>query len=407
MRFSFNHPAIVTGTWENGHVRRELVRVAADFEIAEYTSDEAPLTFEVYDHYQNETSLRVRTIGGRHYRRWTWDEPSCAFGSDAQLLRSLYNGKEFDFSAIEELVDAEIRRLTTTPLFAGIENTQRKPFKRELEDGLNTLAVSCMKAPMLKNWQWLGPDTQGEVAEWRDRVAATLANVVMVNDIPHVRTFEPCYQVSHAASWGRSSQPIRVSADKASFYAQEPDRTLVDPRTGLESLGKGALMIGTHNFAATDFHDMRRFCVESGWGADSNPRHDIVVHDPSAIGIDYLEMETVRHARMLHDRAQGILRNAAERDGVKVWYGETLDTQSLLAQLEAVRGSLVVWQSERNGTDDLASPFEDLLEHVLHLEDARPTQSSFGLSEQMASFKVREDMSPVVVAPIPGATPCA
>lgn len=406
MRFAFNHPAVVTGTWENGNVRRELVRVAAEFEIAEYSSADAPLTFEVWDQSNKETSQKIRTVGGRHYARWKWDNSAYAFGTDSALLRSFYHGRHLDFSGIEQIVSMEVQRVKSIDAYRSIENTYRKPLKREEEAGLSTLAVSCMKAPMLKNWQWLGPDTESQVADWRDRTSAMLANIALVDGIPHVRTFEPCYQVSHAPL-GSSKRGVIVSVANAGIYAKEVDRTHVDPRTGFELLGKNALMIGIHNFGPMEFQDLRRFCEESGWGSDGHPRYDIVTHDPNAAGLDYLELETVRHARMLHEAAGNMMQLVAKRDGVDVFCGQQVDTHIMLAQMEALRVAIVAWQFERNGTDKLAAPFEDLLEHVLHWEDARPTKASFDLSDQMESFKVREDMAPVIFAPVAGATPCA
>jgi hypothetical protein len=405
MRFTFNHPAVVTGIWENGNVRRELIRVAADFEIAEYTDAEAPLTFDVQDRWRDQ-GVRLRTVGGRHYKRWQWDEPYAAFGPEAQLIQSLYHGKELDFSGIEEMLDAELRRVKAIDAYRGIENTERKPLKREVHTGLSPLAVSGMKAPILKNWQWLGPDTEPEVAAWRDRISAMLANIALVDGVPHVRTFEPCYQVSHTPRAG-SGRGVIVSVENSRFYAKEVDRTRVDPRSGLEILGKNALMIGTHNFGPTEFQDLRRFCVESGWGSDDNPRYDIITHDPDAVGLNYLEMETVRHARILHDHAGRMLQNAVKRDDVDVYRGQQVDMRMVLAQLEALRVAIITWQSERNGTHRLAAPFEDLLAHVLHLEDSQFTKPSFDISDQMKSFNVREDMAPVIVAPVAGATPCA
>lgn len=58
---SLEHPAVVTGKWENGHIRRELVRVSDDFEIAEYSSEEAPRTFTVRD-LRTELCKTVRTV---------------------------------------------------------------------------------------------------------------------------------------------------------------------------------------------------------------------------------------------------------------------------------------------------------------------------------------------------------
>jgi hypothetical protein len=152
---------------------------------------------------------------------------------------------------------------------------------------------------------------------------------------------------------------------------------------------------------------LRRFCEESGWGSDERPRYDIITHDPNAVGLDYLEMETVRHARILHDSAGRMMLRVVKRDDVNVFVGQEVDTRIMLAQMEALRVAIVAWQAERNGTDNLAAPFEDLLEHVLHWEDLELTKSAFDLGDQMESFKVREDMAPVIVAPVAGATPCA
>jgi hypothetical protein len=404
MRLAFNHPAVVTGAWENGNVRRELVRVAAEFEIAEYSDAEAPVTFDVNDLWQDQ-GAKIRTVGGRHYKRWRWDVPSAAFGAESQLFHSLYHGRQIDCSGIEQLVSMEVQRVKSIDKYRGIEHTGRKPLKREEEAGLSSLAVSCMKAPMLKNWQWLDHDTEAQVAEWRDKVSAVLANIAIVDGVPHVRAFEPCYRVSHAPL-GSSKRGVFVTVDNAGIYAREVDRIHVDPRTGFELLGKHALSIGSHSFGPTEFQDLRRFCQESGWGSDERPQYDIVTHDPDAVGVDYLEMETVRHARMLHDSARSMMQLVVKRDDVDVFMGQEVDTHRMLAQMEALRVAIVAWQAVRNGTDDLAVPFEDLLEHVLHWEDMRLTKSTFDLCDHMDSFKVREDLAPVVVSPVSGATPC-
>lgn len=403
MRFRFEHPAVVTGKWENGHVRRELVRVSADFEIAEYSSAEAPRTFTVKD---SHTGLHktFRTVDNGHYKRWAWDEPAHSFGSDSQLLRSIYNGKELDFGAIGALVSGEIKRVQKITQYREIENTSRRPLKRELEGGLDTLEVSCIKAPILKNWQWLGPDVQQEVAEWRDRISAVLANIILVDGIPHMRTFEPCHRVRHAATF--SGRVGDVEADTSSVYAAEPDRTSFDPKTGLDNFGRNALMIGTHYFAATELHEAIRFAEESGWGV-GNRRHEIEVHEESAVSFDYFEMEAVRHARMLHDRGGKMIASIRQEGGIDTYCGRPVDTETMRSRVEAMRTALVAWQSDRKGTDDLSAPFEALLEDVLNWGKAQPTKSTFDLEDQMNSFKLREDMAVIKLAPVMGATPCA
>jgi hypothetical protein len=407
MRLRLDHPAVVTGLWEDGKVRHELVRVGADFEFAEYSSAEAPLSFEVRDPHQNETVNKVRTIGGRHFQRWKHDEPSCAFGSDANLMRSLYHGKQLDFRTIESLVEAEIQRVRRMNGDRGIENTNRKPLKRELLDGLETVAVSCMKAPLLKNWQRLGADVSEEVKRWHDLIAEVLANIVLVDGAPYVRTFEPCYRVEHPTAFGgRFATGASISANNAHDYAKEPDRLVINPETGFERLGELALVLGFQNFAATDLNDAIRFCQESGWHFNGNQKHEIIVHDSTAIGIDYLEMETARHARMLHQRAEWMIKEVRKREGTDVYCGEPVDVAVMRTQIDAVRSSLLLWQTDRTRIHDLAAPFEDLLEHSLHWEDAQPTKSTFDHADQMEAFKLREDMVPIRVSPITGATLC-
>jgi hypothetical protein len=168
-----------------------------------------------------------------------------------------------------------------------------------------------------------------------------------------------------------------------------------------------ALLLGTQFFAATDYSEAVRFCHESGWGDDGELKNEILVHDEAAIGTDFLEMETVRHARILYDRAGKMIHGLRHTDGVDYYCDQPVASDTMGSQMEALRTALLTWQIERNGTEGLTAPFEDLLEQVLHWGQAQRTKTSFDLEDQINAFKVREDMSPVVVAPIPGATPCA
>lgn len=408
MRFTFEHPAVVTGTRENGNVRRELVRASADFEIAEYSTAEAPLTFTVRERSTETTKATIRTVANGHYKKWTWDEPSCCFGSDAVLMRSLYTGKNLAFKAIRDLVYAEVARVEKLGDYRGIEHTERKPLKRELKDGLDSLSVSCMKAPILKNWQWLGPDVQAEVAAWRESVTAVLARIILVDGVPYTRSFEPCYSIMHGDVLVRRHRgPGSINAATTAVYSQEPDRISCDPATGLADMKREATLLGTQFFAATDLSEAVRFSQESGWGDDGELKNEIIVHDEAAISTDFLEMETVRHSRMLHDRAGKMVHALRHSDGVDFYCDQPVDAASMRSQIEAMRTALLSWQIERDGTDGLSTPFEDLLEHVLHWGDAQRTKTSFDLEDQMNAFKVREDMSPVTVAAFMGATPCA
>lgn len=399
MRLKFEHPAVVTGTWENGNVRRELVRASADFEIAEYSSMEAPLTFTVRDRSTKETKATIRTVANCHYKRWTWDEPSCCFGSDAVLMQSLYTGKNLAFKPIRDLVYTEVARVEKLGDYRGIENTERRPLKREIKDGLDSLSVSCMKAPILKNWQWLGPDVQAEVAMWKESVEAVLARIILVDGVPYTRSFEPCYTITHADVLVRRHRGLgSISASTAAVYSQEPDRTSVDPATGLADMRREATLLGTQFFSATDLSEAERFSRESGWGDDGERKSEIIVHDEAAVSTDFLEMETVRHARMLHDRAGKMIRALRHSEGADFYCDQPVDAAGMRSQIESMRSALLSWQKERNGTDDLSAPFEGLLEHILHWGGAQRTKISFDLEDQMNAFKVREDMSPVTVA---------
>jgi hypothetical protein len=409
MRFTFNHPAVVTGTWDNGDVRRELVRVGADFEIAEYSSAEAPLSFTVRNRSSQETSSSIRTVASGHHKKWTRDEPSCGFGSDAVLMQSIYTGNHLAFKAIRDLVYDEVRRVYSAVDYRGIQNTDRKLLKREIKEGLDSLSVSCMKAPMLRNWQWLGSDVENEVASWRQNIADLFARIILVDGVPYTRCFEPCYGVFHADTIGRINQAndlIRTST--TAIYSEEPDRVSYDTQTGLNIMKREAFVLGSHFFAATDYDDAVRFIQESGGIANGEIKNEIIVHDPSAVMTDFLEMETVRHARIVHDRAQKLV-HALQRDedGVCFYNGQEVDAEIMCSQIKNMETALVTWQEDKIGIDALSAPFEELLEHVLHWSDSQWVNSSYDLEAQMDAFKLREDMSPVTVPAFAGATPGA
>nr|WP_250807451.1 hypothetical protein [Neorhizobium tomejilense] len=402
MRIRFEHPAVVTGTWENGHVRRELVRVPTEFEILEFTDDEAPLSFTVVDDASGEVMQSYRTVGGRQYKAWRWDKPDNLFYDESNLMNSVYTGAQFEFRGLADILKEEVRRVAKITQYRNIENAERKPLKREEAMGFSPQAVSCKKAPVLKGWQWLGPDTKEEVAEWHAKTAAIFSKIILVEGYPHVLSFEPCYRLTASGtSRGNRSGPASPGVASLAVYGGNLDGPVIDPATGFEGLSAQALLVGEQFFAANDRDGMKQFAEESGWGTDERPSETITVYHEGSVTADFLELETVRHARILYDRARLMVSRLRTVDSVEQYSDRPIDKADMLDGMEQLRVAILDWQARRNGTEHLAAPFENLLAEMIRWEEGRQKINSFDLLDQVKAFRVREDMTDVTFIPAP------
>lgn len=404
MRIKFDHPAVVTGTWENGHVRRELVRVPDEFEIQEFSDAEAPRSFTVVDDESGTAVQEFRTVGGRHYKLWSLDKPEATFNPGSNIMNCVYTGKQLDFPALTDILKAEIAKVRKYSQYRDIENTERPVLRREANLGFDSRAVALMKAPHLKGWRWLGADTDAEVADWRGRTAEVFGKIIMVDGRPHVLSYEPCYRLNASGTTtGNRKGPAQMTTSDVAVYGGHL-RT-IDPNTGFEKLGYLALLLGDQFFAANDRDGLTQFAEASGWGLRDEQGETIVVHDDGVVSINFLELETVRHARIIYERAGLMVGHIRKVDGVEQYSGRPIDKTVMLENRESLRQAILEWQAERNGTDCLATLFEDLLAEMIRWEDGNRKLNEFGLLDQVKAFKIREDMADVTIIPVPWSAP--
>ncbi|MCS4089206.1 hypothetical protein [Rhizobium sp. BK176] len=405
MRIRFDHPAVVSGEWHNGDVRRELVRVAADFEIKELSEREAPRSFTVD---VNGTVLsEYRMVGGRHYKKWIFDQQQDIREPASNLMKSLYTGANIDFPVLTDILKSEIRETRKLHGPAQIENTERSVLKRELQDGFDSRAIALLKAPHFKKWQWLGRDADAEIADWRERTAGVFDKIILVDGCPHLLSYEPCYRLVHAGT----SQPRRGPAELVPHDVAVYGKTLKDRQTeantGLETLGYLGLVLGAQFFAASDMEGIATFAEASGWGM----RHigqTIVIHNEAEPFGDFMELETVRHARIVLDGARVMIGQVKGQNHLQYQYhGRQVDKLAMQRKMECLRQAIVAWQDERNGIDGLVAPFEDLWTEIVQWDDGRPKRNAFELEDQVKAFRVREDLASVNVVTVPWISPLA
>ena len=406
MRITFEHPAVVTGTWENGHVRRDLVRVSDEFDIKEFTDADAPRSFTVVDSDNGTVRSEYRTVDGRQYKAWNPDRQENLFNPGSALMNAVYTGGGLDFPGITDILKAEIAKVRRESRYRNIENTERVPSKRELLQGMDARALACMKAPVLKKWKWLGLDTKAEVADWRKRTAAIFDNVILVEGQPYTLSFEPCYRLNASGTTtSNRSGKGRLMVSSLEVYSDHPAGPSIDPETGFENLGKEALLVGDQYFAANDLESLMQFAEESEWGLEDRKCDTIVVHDESAVTTDFIEMETVRHALIVHDRARLMVGHIRKIDDVEQYSGRPIDKTAMLQGMDALAQAIIDWQDTRTGSDRLSAPFDALLGEMIRWEQGNQKINSFDLLDQIKAFKVREDMADISIAPSPWRSP--
>lgn len=405
MRISFDHPAVVSGTSEDGKIRRELVRVASDFEIKELSDRDAPRSFTVD---VNGSALHeFRIFDGKHYKRWILDSPQAALAPRSNLMNSIYTGGSLDFPVLTDVLKAEIREARKLSGPGHIENTERNVLKREKDGGFDSRAVALMKATLLRKWRWLGPDTDAEVADWRRRTADVFERIILVDGIPYTHSYEPCYRLASGGSARVARGPAELVPHDMAVYGNTLKDRRTDGTTGLETLGYLALLLGDQYFAANDMEGIEEFADASGWGLKQTGQ-TIVVHDDVEPSGDFLELETARHARLVYDGARVMVSQVKGVNPSDCQYaGRKVDKLAMERKMECLRKAMVEWQDERSGTDGLAAPFEDLFAEIVQWEDGNPKRNKFDLFDQVKAFKTREDMADVTVIPVPwnGPTP--
>lgn len=372
MRMTIEHPVIVSGTFPNGAARHELVRTPAEFQFRELSEAEAPPAFT--DGIDRQS---VRVIDGKLYRAWFHVNPASeSLGENGALRKALFGGGALDFRPLGKLVRDAASLLEKADPFVQVANTARVLERRDRKIGHTGDGIICIKAPILKNWLWLSPDTQETIMKWRTITADLLDNVVVIGGRPYLRCFEPGFRVEDLGD-GQAS----IHEACTGIYAREVHRSSYFDN-GLEIMGPTALACGSHYFSATDPDGPAALAEQMGWRLRGKV-YPIDVFDADYEHTDFLGMETVRHARMLLDWAE----MAITVSRVKAPDPELPVLEDLASELQS---SILDWQVEKAGYTELAKAFHTLRESKF--SDALVIGRR---ALQLEAFVTREDAAPV------------
>jgi hypothetical protein len=359
------HPAIVSGTWDDvGSDRNELVRVATDFEFTEYTGTEAPKAFE-----DNQHDRCIRIIDGKLFRAFPKvNFLQDAFAKDGALRRTMFVGG-MDFDPISSVALAWVEAFKGESPYNLVGNTQRANVSlKNRKEGYNENALICLRAPLLRNWRWLSADTDERVEEWREIAREFMGNFIIVEGRPYLRCFEPCYVLERSPT-----DAARIKQSSTHIYAKEVHRKSTF-HSGLEIMGEDALHPGKHFFSATDLAGAESLADEMRWEITAKCAA-IEVFDPEFAQTDFMEMETVRHARML-------LQVSTPDD--------TSWQEGRIAR--DLRTLILEWQEKHGGYAQLSGTFHDLRQAMLaRVSDVAPRMV------QTESFIRREDGALVTI----------
>jgi hypothetical protein len=363
VRVTIEIPAVISGTWEtSGADRHDLVRVPTDFDIPEFSEADAPLAFE--DRHRGNL---VRIIDSKLYRAWpTHGTAREAFEEESSLHKAMFVGG-LDFSSLSSIALDYIRDLKKENPFANVENSRRDLSATERNKGYDAPSITCLKAPLFRNWRWVASDTAERIEGWRGIAREFMGNFAIVDGCSYVRCFEPCYVLERV----RDSARANIRQATTHVYAKEVHRRTTYGG-GLEVMGDDALQSGTHFFSATDPQGALALADQLEWDIMSM-EPAIEVHDPDAAQTDFLEMETARHAMML--------MSACRRD---------LSSDPMV---ETLRQAILNWQDGRAGHAAMASAFHALRESEL----ADVSERTSWLKQQMSAFLRREDGTPVQI----------
>lgn len=366
------HPVIVSGTFPNGAARHELVRTPAEFEFRELSEAEAPPAFT--DSIDRQS---VRVLDGKLYRAWFHINPASeSLGEKGALRKALFGGGAIDFRSLGKLVQDAARSIEQQDPFTTVANTNRTLERRDRKNGYSEDGIVCIRAPILKNWRWLSPDTEETISKWRTITADLLDNVVVIGGRPYLRCFEPGFRVEDLGE-GQAS----IHEASTGVYAREAHRSSYFD-DGLEIMGPTALACGSHYFSATDPEGPAALAEQMGWRLCGKV-YPIDVCEADYEHTDFLEMETVRHARMLLDWAEMAI--AVSR--VKAPDPEMPVLEGLASEL---RSFILDWQVEKAEYTSLAKAFHTLRESKF--------SDAFVIGRralQIEAFVTREDAAPV------------
>jgi hypothetical protein len=411
MRIQFVHPAIVRGNNPGGSPKAELCRVESEFEIPEYTFDDAPVALVASG--QSRPSDYYHLHDGKLYMPFPVGHDYGPFSAEGPLSYGLHNGNShhIHFDPFFETVNWAAARIEDDSGLAIKVDVRRQLLKRETKIGMREVTKACLNAPMLRKWSWLSPHADQDIDHWRSIAAEKIGNIVMINGVPCVRAFEPCYSLTTAYG----APQIQVSSKRV--FAKQVH--VVDrDADGLETLGNGSRQRHTHYFAASDYEGAEAFAKAIGWRLLPDQKPRILIRNEATVTDDFDTLETVRHAHLLlatmKCQQNKYHVNSYLREDPNGLVGTMLT--ELTAREQALKGAVLSWQDQKRDVDGIRAELVAMTEHalacVLECSLRRKRQGSFfetflhvppenrdaaawSINSQLEQFVIRADQAEV------------
>ncbi|MBY3432863.1 hypothetical protein HFN89_01565 [Rhizobium laguerreae] len=395
MRVKFAHPVIVSGRNPDGSPKAELCRMESEFEVPEYTWDDAPVALVASGLSRPSEYFHIH--GNKLYKAFPDGKADGHFAAGGQLFYSLHNGnaRHVHFEPFYETVDREASRLEDDSGYALRVNVRRDLLKREAKARMREVTKACLNAPMLRKWNWLSPDADREIENWRSIAAEKIANIILVKGVPSLRAFEPCYVLN--TTYGAP----QIQIDSKHIYANQVH--MVDKQDdGLEILGDDATQLGRHYFAASDYEGAVAFANTIGWRLVPSQKPDIRILKEDAVCDDFDVQETVRHARLLLTAIGTIEFQERTRKNSEVDTNLDSKVADLLSGAKTLKDEVLSWQSRRDEVDGVRRELTRLAEQAreygsipIVVGRSKFDALSSGLKGQLGQFVLRSDQAEV------------
>lgn len=360
MRIKFTHPTIVRGHDRDGSPKAELCRVESEFEIPEYTLDEAPVALIAPG--KSRFSDYYHLHDGKLYMAFPVGDDYGAFSAEGPLSYGLHNGNahHIHFEPFFETVHRAAARMEDDSGLAIKVDVRRQLLKREAKIRMHEVTKACLNAPMLRKWSWLSPNADQDIEHWRSIAAEKIGNIVLIKGLPCLRAFEPCYSLTTA--YGAPQIKVgskRVFAKQVHVVERDAD--------GLEILGNGSRQRHTHYFAASDFEGAEAFAKSIGWRLLPDQKPDIRIRNEAAVIDDFDSLETVRHAHLLLATMKCGQNqyhvNSYLREQPQTLVGPMLT--ELTARGQALKDAVLSWQDQKGDVDGIRAELVTMTEHAL------------------------------------------
>jgi hypothetical protein len=294
MRIQLQHPAIVSrrkrDPSEPGYA---MVKVTSAVELAEYTLYDVQTAVILHHGAGTTTYRRI----GEHFFKQLDHMPSTAIAEGSDIVLSMIGRpSHFDFGSFMSIVEAAGRQKaaedeTSLKCVAYLERSLSRAEQRS--PGHTGQIKAFAKAPVFGVQSWIGEGADSEIADWGKIFQDFMGNVVIVDGVVHVRSFEPCYKMNL-----RPPETRVLSIESMSVMEKVLGGSTVTSQ-GIPILGKDSEKVDDRYFSLNELDRAVELAEQFGftreWMPDSHVLSATVV-DASALSSDFIKEESFRLA---------------------------------------------------------------------------------------------------------------